>query len=88
MQRAGLILAIFLLAAPAARAASATAEPATFRSIFEQSIREKRPLTIRVRGQAVSGIAVKVLETAVEVRKPDHARVLIRLDRIEAVALD
>lgn len=87
MQRAALLLAL-LLATPAARAASVTAEPATFRSLLEQSLREKRPLTIRVRGQAVSGIAVKVLETSVEVRKPDHARVLIRLDRIEAVALD
>jgi len=87
MQRAALVLAL-LLATPAVRAASATAEPATFRSLLEQSLREKRPLTIRVRGQAVSGIAVKVLEASVEVRKPDHARVLIRLDRIEAVALD
>lgn len=62
---------------------------ASLRPILEASRREHRPLVLRVRGQAIPGVVVRLQEASVEVRRPDHTRLLIRLDRLEAaVPLD
>jgi hypothetical protein len=97
------VLAALLLLAPAARAegsSPAVPEAAVVRSgvqanpgpafqdLLELSLKEKRGLTFRVKGKAFPGVVVRLFSASVEVRKPDHARVLIRLDRIESVALN
>ncbi len=97
------VLAALLLFAPAARAkghghpapeaaavrAGIQAQPGqAFQDLLELSLKEKKGLTFRVKGKAIPGVVVRLFSASVEVRKPDHARVLIRLDRIESVALN
>ncbi|MFN8012723.1 MAG: hypothetical protein U0P81_15245 [Holophagaceae bacterium] len=70
-------------------AGAAPGAGAALRPILEASRREHRPIVLRIRGQAIPGVVVRLQETSVEVRRPDHTRLLIRLDRLEAaVPLD
>jgi hypothetical protein len=57
------------------------------RSVLETGRRERRPVRLRVQGRELEVRVVRLQEAAVEVRRPDHSRLLIRLDRIEAAAL-
>ncbi len=60
-----------------------------FRELLELSQRERRGLTFYVNGQPLAGWVVAILENgaAVEVRSQAHSRLIIRLDRVDAVAL-
>lgn len=59
-----------------------------FAELFETSQTNKKGLTFYVGGQTIAGIVVKVNGgESVEVRNQTHSRVVIRLDRIDAVAL-
>lgn len=80
-----LLLALLATTAPD----PAPGSGASLRTLLEASRREHRPLMLRVRGQAIPGVVVRLQEASVEVRRPDHSRLLIRLDRLEAaVPLD
>jgi hypothetical protein len=58
-----------------------------FNELIEWSQKEKRGLTIFVKGQTVAGIVVKVIGSeAIEVRSQTYSRVVIRLDAIDAMA--
>lgn len=58
-----------------------------FNELIEWSQKEKRGLTIFVKGQTVAGIVVKVIGAeAIEVRSQTYSRVVIRLDAIDAMA--
>ena len=58
-----------------------------FGELFEISRAEKKGLTFYIGGQTVPGIVTKVNPDTVEVRNQSHSRVVIRLDRVDAVAL-
>jgi hypothetical protein len=58
-----------------------------FGELIEVSRTEKKGLTFYIGGQTVPGIVTKVNADTVEVRNQSHSRVLIRLDRVDAVAL-
>ncbi len=86
-----------LIGAVAAAAVTTTLFPATsvaqkesmnpFADLFTTSQNEKKGLTFYVGGQPIAGIVTKVNSDAVEVRNQTHSRVVIRLDRVDAVAL-
>jgi hypothetical protein len=58
-----------------------------FNDLIEWSQKEKRGLTIFIKGQTVAGIVVKVIGTeAIELRSQTYSRLIIRLDAIDAVA--
>lgn len=86
-----MILALLLLASPPAAAPAPVREvhapAAAFRPVLEAGRRDRRPVVLRVKGQDLSVTVVRLQEGAVEVRRADHSRLLIRLDRIEAAAL-
>ena len=98
-----ILAALLALLAPAARAKApvrpspensavrtgtqANPGPA-FQDLLELSLKEKKALTFRVKGQAFPGVVIRLFSASVEVRRPDRARVLLRLDRIESVALN
>ena len=96
MNRAVPVLSVLLLAAAPAGAKVATprsegspvGSAQAFQDLLELSLKEKKGLTFRVKGKAFPGVVIRLFSTTVEVRKPDHARVLIRLDRLESVALN
>jgi hypothetical protein len=79
-----------LIAAPASFAqtpANALA-PAAVEEIFNQSLNQKKGMTIYIDGQVINGVFVKRLDAnTIEVRNQTYSRIIIRVDRIDAIAL-
>ena len=60
-----------------------------FRELIERSEKDKKGITFYVRGQTISGIVVKIIgNEAVEVRNQTFSRVIIKLDSIDALAIN
>ena len=70
--------------------ASAQSQSAhAFRELLERSEKDKNGITFYVRGQTISGIVVKIIgNEAVEVRNQTFSRVIIKLDSIDALAIN
>ena len=58
------------------------------KSILARGLESKRGIVFHINGQEVAGVVKRILSDAVIVANQQNATVLIRLDRIEAVALD
>lgn len=59
-----------------------------FQELFDVSMKEKKGLTFYIGGQTVGGLVVKIHgDTHVEVRNQISPRILIRIDRIDAVSI-
>jgi len=86
------LLAGFLLSGPATGNLPAQGQSSAgqaFRELFERSEKEKKGLTFFVRGQNLSGIVVKIIGSeAVEVRNQTFSRIVIKLESIDAVAIN
>ncbi|HUP95256.1 MAG TPA: hypothetical protein VM164_10110 [Burkholderiales bacterium] len=60
-----------------------------YQDLFAQSQKEKRGLMFYVKGQQIGGAVTRVLgNDAVEVRNQSYGRVIIRIDQIDAVAIN
>lgn len=60
-----------------------------YQELIEQSQKEKKGLTFFIKGQTIAGIVTKMIGSeAVEVRNQTHSRVIIRLDQVDAVAIN
>ncbi|MBS1786355.1 MAG: hypothetical protein JST85_01455 [Acidobacteria bacterium] len=60
-----------------------------FHELVEQSQKEKKGLTFYIKGQTIAGVVVKVMEpNAVEVRNQTFSKIVIRLDHVDAVAIN
>lgn len=60
-----------------------------FQELIEQSQKEKKGLTFYIKGQTIAGIVTKViLPDAVEVRNQSFSRIVIRLDQVDAMAIN
>jgi len=60
-----------------------------YQELFERSAKEKKGLNIYVRGQTIGAVFVKMIgNDAIEVRNQSYGRVVIRLDSIDAVAIN
>jgi hypothetical protein len=81
------ILALALVAL-ASQAAAPAARPGTLEATLDRSRRERRPVRLHVGGQALEAQVVRLLPDAVEVRRPDRTRLLVRLDRIASAVLE
>jgi endonuclease YncB( thermonuclease family) len=58
-----------------------------FQELFDYSQKEKKGLTFFVQGQTIPGVVTKLVgDDAIEVRNQTSSRIIIRLDRIDAVA--
>ncbi len=59
-----------------------------FKELIETSLKEKRGLTIFIKGQTIAGIVTQIIGLeAIEVRNQTYRRVIIRLDAVEAMAI-
>jgi hypothetical protein len=59
-----------------------------YRELFEASQKDKKGLTIYVNGQSIPGVVTRIIgDEAVEVRNQQVSRAIVRIDRIDAVAL-
>jgi hypothetical protein len=60
-----------------------------YQELIEQSQKEKKGLTFFIKGQTVAGFVTKMIGSeAVEVRNQTYSRVIIRLDQVDAVAIN
>lgn len=64
--------------------------PATqsFRELLDRSEKERKGLMFYVEGQTIGGVVVKINADSVEVRNQTYNRIVIRLDSIDAVAIN
>lgn len=59
-----------------------------FKDLIETSMKEKRGLTIFLKGQTIAGIVTQIIGLeAIEVRNQTFSRIIVRLDAIEAMAI-
>jgi hypothetical protein len=87
MLRSILLAAMLTVAiTPWASAQSPAAQ--NFRELFDRSEKENKGLMFYVRGQTIPGVVVKIGAETVEVRNQTYGRVIIRLDSIDAVAIN
>jgi hypothetical protein len=83
-----LVAPLFLLLSTAVFSQTTPAKPAhAFQELFDYSLKEKKGLTFFVQGQTIPGVVTKMVgEDAIEVRNQTSSRIIIRVDRIDAVA--
>src|SRR5262249_45066559 len=76
--------------AKAARIFEEYAMPSSFQELLELSQRDKKGLTFYVNGQTIPGVVTKILGSGgeIEVRNQLSGRIILRLDRIDAIALN
>jgi hypothetical protein len=68
-------------------AGSMAGDAQAFKELLEMSLKDKKGLTFYVHGQVITGGVTRFIgEDAVEVKNREFGRIIIRLDRIDAVA--
>jgi hypothetical protein len=84
------VLMLVLLAANAGVLAcdgKGAAPPAAWRELLDASLAEKHGLEFHVNGQVIPGVVTAISDDgAVEVRNQVRDRIVIRLDRVDAIA--
>jgi hypothetical protein len=74
---------------PTVAAQDAKSLAQAYQELFERSAKEKKGLNIYVRGQTIGAVFVKMIGSdAIEVRNQSYGRIVIRLDSIDAVAIN
>ncbi len=67
--------------------AAAASEPHPYKELLETSLKDKKGLIFYVKGQAIPGAVTRLIgESAVEVKNREYGRIIIRLDRVDAIA--
>lgn len=84
-----LLLTLLLSASFISTAAAQSKATESFRELLDRSEKEKKGITLYVRGQTISGVVVKVIGAeAVEIRNREFSRIIIRLESIDGVAIN
>jgi hypothetical protein len=61
----------------------------TYKELFARSEKEKKGLTFYLSGQTIGAVFVKMIgNDAVEVRNQTYGRIIIRLDSVDAIAIN
>ncbi len=80
---AATLLAGLVLSTPLGMAS----ESQVFKELLEMSLKDKKGLTFFVHGQTISGGVLRIIgDEAVEIKSREFGRIIIRLDRVDAVA--
>jgi hypothetical protein len=58
-----------------------------FQDLFDQSMKEKKGLTLYVEGQVLGGAVTKVGPETVELRSQEFSKIVVRIEDIEAAAI-
>ncbi|HEX9443992.1 MAG TPA: hypothetical protein VGA73_07720 [Candidatus Binatia bacterium] len=60
-----------------------------YQELFDKSLKEKKGLNFYVKGQTIGAVFVRMIGSdAVEVRNQAYGRIIIRLDSIDALAIN
>jgi hypothetical protein len=79
---------ITLLAAAAAAQTTVLAKDNDImREILETSQKEKKGVSLYVKGQSIPGVVVKIASDSVEMRSREFSRIVVRIDSIDAIAM-
>jgi hypothetical protein len=74
---------------PSPRPETATSTSQAYQALFALSQKEQRGLTFYIQGQTIPGVVTKVIgNEAIEVRNQTFGRIIIRVDRVDAVAIN
>jgi len=84
----GFLLAIVLTVINVTAASAQSAAAQSLRELLDRSEKERKGLMFYVKGQTIPGIVVKIGADTVEVRNQTYGRIIIRLDSIDAVAIN
>jgi len=63
-------------------------ETNSMREILEASQNEKKSVTLYVKGQSIGGAVVKLSADTVEIRNREFSRIVVRIDSIDAAAMN
>ncbi|MFQ5569444.1 MAG: hypothetical protein ACE5G0_07195 [Rhodothermales bacterium] len=58
-----------------------------FQELLERSQKEKRGITFYLHGQTIAGVVLKINEDTVVAYNQTYDRIILRMDRVEAVAM-
>ncbi len=82
-----LTLAMSAVSVQAADAPPPTSAAEAYRSVFQDSLDNRRGIIVYVNGQSIPGAVVRLIGSdAVELRNQEHGRIVVRIDRIDGVA--
>jgi hypothetical protein len=66
-----------------------TGSASPFQELIDQSLKEKKGLTFFIKGQTIGGAVTKQIGTEfVEVRNQTYSHAIIRLDQVDAAAIN
>ena len=80
-------MSLKMLVAAAAAVPAIGGTTSMFRNILEASMNEKKGVMLYVKGQAVPGVVLKIEAESVELRSREYARIVVKLESIDAVAM-
>ncbi len=80
-------MSLKMLVAAAAAVPAIGGTTSMFRNILEASMNEKKGVMLYVKGQSVPGVVLKIEAESVELRSREYARIVVKLESIDAVAL-
>jgi len=58
------------------------------RELLEASQNEKKGIILYLKGQSIGGIVVKIAGETVELKSREYTRIVVRVDAIDAVAMN
>lgn len=62
--------------------------PTPFRELLDKSLKDNKGMMVYFRGQSLGGAVTKINADSVELRNQQYGRIIIRLDSIDAVAMN
>jgi hypothetical protein len=81
------LFTVMLAAGLALSTPGMASEGQMFKELLEMSLKEKKGLTFYVHGQTISGGVTRIIgDDAVEIKSREFGRIIIQLDRVDAVA--
>lgn len=81
------LCAVLVLVSGAAHADGGGRVPAAYHELLQQSLNEKFGLSFYVKGQVIPGVVTRIGDDGtIEARNQTHERIVIRLDRVDALA--
>jgi hypothetical protein len=58
------------------------------RELLEAGQKEKKGIMLYLKGQSISGIVVKIAGETVELKSREYTRIVVRVDAIDALAMN
>ena len=58
------------------------------REILEASLNEKKSVMVYMKGQSIGGLVVKMAAETAELRNREYGRIVVRIESVDAVAMN